>query len=65
MANLIQTICLFKISFRGFNKIYKELKMDFLSAVTVLVIAGGAIACFMNCVLKEDSKFFQRMEKLF
>lgn len=39
--------------------------MDFLSAVTVLVIAGGMIACFMNCVLKEDSKLFHSLEKLF
>ena len=39
--------------------------MDFLSTITVLVIAGGLIACFMNCILKEDSKLFQSLEKLF
>lgn len=39
--------------------------MDFVTVMTALTAVGLIFGCFVNCVLKEDSKLFRKLEKLF
>ena len=39
--------------------------MDFLVVTTSMFIVTGLFCCFTNCILKEDSKLFKSLEKLF
>lgn len=39
--------------------------MDFLVVTTSMFIVAGLFCCFTNCILKEDSKLFKSLEKLF
>jgi len=39
--------------------------MDFVAVITVLTVVGLMFGCFVNCILKDDSKLFQKLEKLF
>ncbi len=57
--------CLFKVSWRDFNKAKKGIKMDFVIVMTGLTAVCLMFGCFVNCILKEDSKLFCKLEKLF
>lgn len=39
--------------------------MDFIIAMTVITVLGLIFGCFVNCILKEDSKLFKKLEELF
>lgn len=39
--------------------------MDFIIVMTALTAVSLMFGCFMNCILKEDSKLFCKLEKLF
>ena len=39
--------------------------MDFIVVMTAFTAVGLMLGCFINCILKEDSKLFQKLEKLF
>ena len=39
--------------------------MDFVIVMTGLTAIGLMFGCFMNCILKEDSKLFKKLEELF
>ena len=39
--------------------------MDFVIVMTGLTAIGLMFGCFVNCILKEDSKLFCKLEKLF
>jgi hypothetical protein len=39
--------------------------MDFIVVMTVITVLGLMFGCFVNCILKDDSKLFQELEKLF
>lgn len=39
--------------------------MDFIAVMIVITVFSLIFGCFVNCILKEDSKLFQKLEKLF
>lgn len=39
--------------------------MDFVVVITGITAVGLMFGCFVNCILKDDSKLFQKLEKLF
>ena len=39
--------------------------MEFVTVVTGFTLIAGMFSCFVNCILKEDSKLFHKLEKLF
>ena len=39
--------------------------MDFVIVMAMVTVVSLMFGCFVNCVLKEDSKLFQKLEKLF
>lgn len=39
--------------------------MDFIAVITVVTIVCLIFGCFVNCILKEDSKLFKKLEELF
>ena len=39
--------------------------MDFVIVMAMVTVVSLIFGCFVNCVLKEDSKLFHELEKLF
>lgn len=39
--------------------------MDFVIVMAIVTVVSLMFGCFVNCVLKEDSKLFHKLEKLF
>lgn len=39
--------------------------MDFVVVMAILTGISLIFGCFMNCILKEDSKLFKKLEELF
>lgn len=39
--------------------------MDFVIVMAMVTVVSLIFGCFVNCVLKEDSKLFHKLEKLF
>ncbi len=39
--------------------------MDFVTAMIVITVLSLIFGCFVNCILKEDSKLFKKLEELF
>lgn len=39
--------------------------MDFVVVMAILTCIGLIFGCFMNCILKDDSKLFKKLEELF
>lgn len=39
--------------------------MDFVIVMAMATVVSLMFGCFVNCVLKDDSKLFHKLEKLF